>query len=77
MAELTRANVFEPRYGWRWIKSCALALLERCQKKVGLDNVPLPVPIVDRHSSNLMPKADIHDRVDLARFAIREGLVDA
>jgi DNA-binding NarL/FixJ family response regulator len=30
---------------------------------------------VDRHSANLMQKLDIHDRVELARFAIREGIV--
>jgi len=32
---------------------------------------------VDRHCANLMDKLDIHDRVELARFAIREGLADA
>ena len=30
---------------------------------------------VDKHASNLMNKLDIHDRVELSRFAIREGLV--
>ncbi len=32
---------------------------------------------VDRHAENLMNKLDIHDRVELARFAIREGLTEA
>ena len=32
---------------------------------------------VDRHTENLMAKLDIHDRVELARFAIREGLAEA
>ena len=32
---------------------------------------------VDRHCSNLMSKLDIHDRVELARYAIREELVEA
>jgi DNA-binding NarL/FixJ family response regulator len=32
---------------------------------------------VDKHIENLMTKLDIHDRVELARFAIREGLVEA
>lgn len=32
---------------------------------------------VHRHTTSLMTKLDIHDRVELARFAIREGLVDA
>ena len=32
---------------------------------------------VNRHTSSIMTKLDIHDRVELARFAIREGLADA
>jgi DNA-binding NarL/FixJ family response regulator len=32
---------------------------------------------VDRHCTRIMTKLDLHDRVALARFAIREGLVDA
>ncbi len=31
---------------------------------------------IDRHTENLMAKLDIHDRVELARFAIREGLAE-
>lgn len=31
---------------------------------------------VDTHSANLMHKLKIHDRVELTRYAIREGLVD-
>ncbi len=30
----------------------------------------------DKHKVNLMKKLDIHDRVELARFAIREKLVE-
>lgn len=37
----------------------------------------LSVKTVENHSNNLMAKLDIHDRVDLARFAIREGIVEA
>ncbi|RJP37030.1 MAG: DNA-binding response regulator [Phycisphaerales bacterium] len=36
----------------------------------------LSVKTVDRHCANLMGKLDIHDRVELARFAIREGLAE-
>ena len=36
----------------------------------------ISVKTVDRHSVNLMSKLDIHDRVELARFAIREGLAE-
>lgn len=31
---------------------------------------------VDQHCSHIMMKLDLHDRVDLTRFAIREGLID-
>jgi DNA-binding NarL/FixJ family response regulator len=31
---------------------------------------------VDRHCANLMAKLDIHDRVELTLFAIREGLAE-
>jgi len=32
---------------------------------------------VHRHITNLMNKLDLHSRVDLTRFAIREGLINA
>jgi DNA-binding NarL/FixJ family response regulator len=32
---------------------------------------------IDVHNTNIMKKLDIHDRVELARFSIREGLVEA
>lgn len=35
----------------------------------------LSVKTVDQHAAHLMLKLDIHDRVELAHFAIREGLV--
>ena len=35
------------------------------------------VKTVDMHTQNSMSKLDIHDRVELARFAIREGLAEA
>lgn len=37
----------------------------------------ISVKTVDRHAANLMTKLDIHDRVGLTRFAIREGLAEA
>ena len=37
----------------------------------------LAVKTVENHCTNLMRKLDIHDRVELARFAIREGFVEA
>ncbi len=37
----------------------------------------IAVKTVDRHCANLMSKLEIHDRVALTRFAIREGLAEA
>ncbi len=37
----------------------------------------LSVKTVSRHVENLMNKLQIHDRVELTRFAIREGLAEA
>ena len=31
---------------------------------------------VEQHCEHLMQKLDIHDRVELTRFAIREGLLE-
>ena len=36
----------------------------------------ISVKTVDKHVTQLMTKLDIHDRVGLARFAIREGLIE-
>jgi DNA-binding NarL/FixJ family response regulator len=46
-------------------------------KKEAATTMHLSVKTVDRHCANLMTKLDIHDRVELARFAIREGLAEA
>jgi DNA-binding NarL/FixJ family response regulator len=46
-------------------------------KKEAASTMHLSVKTVDRHCANLMTKLDIHDRVELARFAIREGLAEA
>ena len=35
------------------------------------------VKTIDKHTENLMRKLDIHDRVELALFAIREGIISA
>lgn len=36
----------------------------------------ISVKTVDNHSTSLMTKLDIHDRVQLSRFAIRQGLIE-
>ena len=35
------------------------------------------VKTVEKHTDALMSKLNIHDRVELARYAIREGLAEA
>lgn len=46
-------------------------------KKEIATTMHVSVKTVSRHTENLMEKLDIHDRVELARFAIREGLAEA
>ena len=46
-------------------------------KKEIAEIMHVSVNTVDKHSAHLMSKLDIHDRVELARFAIREGLSEA
>jgi DNA-binding NarL/FixJ family response regulator len=55
-----------------------LRYIARGMSKKEIANVMhLSVKTVDNHSTSLMSKLDIHDRVELARFAIREGLAEA
>lgn len=46
-------------------------------KKEIAKTMHLSVKTVENHTANVMKRLDIHDRVELARFAIREGLVEA
>jgi DNA-binding NarL/FixJ family response regulator len=48
---------------------------EGLSKKEMARTMSLSVKTVDRHVTRLMEKLDIHDRVELARYAIREGFV--
>ncbi len=43
-------------------------------KKEIAATMDLSVKTIDRHAANLMAKLGIHDRVELTRFAIREGM---
>lgn len=45
-------------------------------KKQMAEDMHISVKTVDNHASSLMRKLDIHNRVDLARFAIRERIVE-
>ena len=45
-------------------------------KRVIAETMYLSAKTIDRHTANVMTKLKIHDRVELARFAIREGLTN-
>ena len=66
----TRAQLLTPR------ELEILAYLAKgLSKKDIARTVGLSIKTVEQHCTHLMQKLDIHDRVELARFAIREGLV--
>lgn len=46
-------------------------------KKVIGQTMGISAHTVHRHVASIMGKVDIHDRVELARYAIREGLAEA
>ncbi len=46
-------------------------------KKEIAQTMHLSVKTVENHAQNVMSRLAIHDRVELARYAIREGLVEA
>ena len=46
-------------------------------KKQIAEMMAISVKTVDKHVTTVMEKLDIHDRVELARYAIREGLIKA
>ncbi|UCG32979.1 MAG: response regulator transcription factor [Phycisphaerales bacterium] len=67
----TRADTLTPR------ELEVLRYLARgMSKKEVAATMHLSVKTVEYHSASLMNKLDIHDRVELARFAIREGLAE-
>jgi DNA-binding NarL/FixJ family response regulator len=45
-------------------------------KKQIASHMHLSIKTVDNHTTNLMNRLDLHDRVQLTRFALREGLVE-
>ncbi len=40
------------------------------------ERLEISVKTVDRHRENIMRKLQIHNRIDLVKYAIREGLID-
>jgi len=51
-------------------------LAQGMSKKQIAGKVHRSVSTIDKHVENLMRKLEIHDRVELARYAIREGLIE-
>ena len=39
------------------------------------DQLVVSVKTVETHRTNLMQKLDLHDRTDLVKYAIRQGLI--
>lgn len=71
-AARTRASTMTPR------ELEVLRYIARGLSKKEMATVmKISVKTVENHSGSLMKKLDIHDRVELARFAIREGLAEA
>ncbi len=40
------------------------------------DKLGISIKTVDRHRENIMKKLELHNRIDLVKYAIREGLID-
>jgi DNA-binding NarL/FixJ family response regulator len=74
-----RSNGVAPREPGRLspreIEVLRLLAVGRSKKEVAKE-LHVSVKTIDNHTTNIMTKLDIHDRVQLARYAIREGLVE-
>jgi DNA-binding NarL/FixJ family response regulator len=51
-------------------------LAQGMSKKEVATKLHRSIKTIDKHVENLMRKLEIHDRVELARYAIREGLIE-
>ncbi len=68
----TRSSTLTPR------ETEVLCLLARglSKRQIG-ETISLSTKTVDNHCTSIMAKLNIHNRVDLARYAIREGFAKA
>ncbi len=71
-ASATRLSSLSPREQ-EVLRHLAQGLSKRQVARV----MHISVKTVGAHTTSLMAKLDIHDRVDLARYAIREGITEA
>jgi len=55
---------------------CIRKVARGAPKKAIARALGVSVKTVDQHCLHIMQKLDIHDRVELARFAVREGLIE-
>ncbi len=67
----TRAETLTPRE-----REVLIHLARGASKKVIAKTLGVSVKTVEQHCIHVMQKLDIHDRVELARFAVREGMVE-
>jgi len=51
-------------------------LAQGMSKKDIAEKLHRSIKTIDKHVENLMRKLEIHDRVELSRYAIREGLIE-
>ena len=69
--------IFDERASGRLSRRKLRRLARGLAKKEIASLMHLSPKTIESHSSRLMGKLDIHDRVELARYAIREGLAEA
>lgn len=67
----TKASTLSPREQ----QVLRLIAIGRTRKQIA-GELGLSIKTIEKHSTSLMNKLDIHDRVGLTRFAIREGLIE-
>jgi DNA-binding NarL/FixJ family response regulator len=54
----------------------AKLIAEGHSSKEVADTLVISVKTVERHRANILQKLDLHDRLELTRYAIRAGLVE-
>ncbi|MCB9845579.1 MAG: response regulator transcription factor [Phycisphaeraceae bacterium] len=68
---LTRGDLLSPRE-----RQVMAQIAEGRSKRQIAEILRLSVKTVEKHSTSLMRKLDLHNRVEVARYAVREGIAD-